>query len=86
MTLSEAVQKYLSVAGDFGAEMPLSGFGLPQAEVEAMVAAWDEDYHMHAHFELVPASWMSPQGPAYQINGALYSAIVFRPTIRDVLR
>jgi hypothetical protein len=86
MNLREAVDKYLSVAGAFGAEMPLSGFGLPRNEVQAMIEAWDEDYHLHAHFELVAASWMSPDAPSYQINGIQYSAIVFRDTIRDALR
>ena len=85
MTLQQAVEKYLSAAGAFGAEMPLSGFGLPQREVESMLAAWDEDYHLHAHFELVPCSWMSNDTPAYQINGVLYSGIIFRETIRDAL-
>ncbi len=65
--------------------MPLDQFGLSQPEVEATLSAWEEDYHLNRHFELVPASWMHSGSPAYRINGALYTAIIFRESIRDVL-
>ena len=85
MNLKEAVEKYLEVAGQFGETMPLSGFGLPPSEAEAMLSAWDEDYHLHRHFELVPSSWITAGAPAYSINGALYSAIIIRESIREAL-
>ena len=85
MKLKDAVEKYLAVAGRFGETMPLGQFGLPQAEAEAMLSAWDEDYHLHRHFELVPASWMSEGAPAYSVNGLLYSAIIIRESIREAL-
>jgi hypothetical protein len=85
MNLSEAVEKYLAVAGQFGETMPLAGFGLPRAEAEAMLSAWDEDYHLHRHFELVPSWWTSEAEPAYSVNGALYSGIIFRETVREAL-
>jgi hypothetical protein len=85
MNLSEAVEKYLAVAGQFGETMSLAAFGLPRAEAEAMLSAWDEDYHLHRHFELVPNSWISEAEPAYSINGALYSGIIFRETVLEAL-
>ncbi|HWP83565.1 MAG TPA: hypothetical protein VNN17_00105 [Terriglobia bacterium] len=85
MTLQEAIERYLEVAGEFGVAMPLSGFGRPQQEVEETLSAWDEDYHLHRHFELVPASWMAPAATAYRINGALYTDIILRETIREAL-
>ncbi|MBI3933862.1 MAG: hypothetical protein HY316_04165 [Acidobacteria bacterium] len=85
MNLKDAVEKYLAVAGHFGEPMPLGQFGLPRAEAEAMLSAWDEDYHLHRHFELVPASWMSEGAPAYSINGVLYAAIVIQESIREAL-
>jgi hypothetical protein len=85
MTLQQAVEKYLGIAGRFGETMALSQFGLPRAELEALFSAWDEDYHVHRHFELVPASWVSESSPAYCINGALYSGIILRDSIREAL-
>jgi hypothetical protein len=85
MNLKEAVEKYLAVAGRFGETMPLAGFGLEPKETEAMLSAWDEDYHLHRHFELVPASWMTAGVTACSINGALYSAIIIRESIREAI-
>jgi len=50
-----------------------------------MLSAWDEDYHLHCYFELIPASRMSAGAPAYNINGTMYTAIVIQETVRDVL-
>ena len=85
MNLKAAVQKYLEVAREFGQPMRLADFGLPSAELVAMVAAWDEDYHLHAHFELIPSSWINASDPAFPVNGVAYTAILFRESIRDVL-
>jgi hypothetical protein len=85
MTLKAAVEKYLAVTGRFGETMPLRKFGLPQAEVEALLSAWDEDYHLHRHFELIPASSMSEGATAYSVSGVLYSAIIIRESIREAL-
>ena len=85
MTLKEVVEKYLTVAGQFGESMLLSRFGLPQEEMEALLSAWDEDYHLHRHFELVPASWMTEPTPSYSVDGSLYSAIILRESIREAL-
>ena len=85
MNLKDAVEKYLAVVGQFGETMPLGRFGLPQAEAEAMLSAWDEDYHLHRHFELVATPWISEGAPSYTINGVLYSAIIIRESIREAL-
>lgn len=85
MNLKEAVEKYLKVAGGFGKTMPLADFGLPPSETEAMLSAWDEDYHLNRHFELVPTSWMTAGATAFSINGVLYSAIIIRESIRETL-
>ena len=85
MNVKDAVEKYLAVAGRFGEPMPLSQFGAPQDDVEIMLSAWDEDYHLHRHFELLPASGMSQGAVPYRINGSLYSAIIIRESIRETL-
>jgi hypothetical protein len=85
MDLRAAVGKYLEVVHEFGQPMALSDFGLPAAELVAMIAAWEEDYHLHRHFELLPSSQASASQPTYSINGTTCGAILFRDTIRDVL-
>jgi len=85
MDLKAVVAKYLEIAGSFGKQAPLDRFGLGPSEIESMLAAWEDDYHLSRHFELVPSSWMSGGATAYRVNGALYSAILFRETVRDVL-
>ena len=90
MDLKAAVEKYLEIAGSFGEQAALGRFGLAPKEMEAMLETWEDDYQLSRHFELVPFSWMAPGiaagTPAYRINGVLYSAIIFRESIRDVLR
>jgi hypothetical protein len=85
MQLKDAIERYLAVVGRFGEPMPLAGFGVPAPEVEEMLAAWDEDYHLNRHIELVPASWVAEGATAYRVDGVLYTAVVIRETIREVL-
>jgi hypothetical protein len=87
MTLREAVEKYLSVAGDFGRAMPLSAFGLGREETEAMLAAWDEDYQLHRHLELIPPAEVAGASERnhYMVGGMAYDAILIRQSIRAVI-
>ncbi len=101
MDLKAAVERYREVVKEFGQPMPLTRFGLPKEEIEAMVAGWDEDYHLHRHFVLIPSA---PAGSdetmsdtksdtggntgketSYSINGLSCTAIVFRESIRHAL-
>ena len=88
MDLQAAVAKYLGVVGDFGRPMPLSDFGLPREATEAMVGAWEEDYQLHRHLELIPASERpseSARESAYVVAGLSYAAVVFHSSIRDII-
>ena len=89
MELKNAVEKYLEFTGNFGRPMPLGRFGVSKQEMEATLSAWDEDYHLNRHFELIsspaPARRGAGDSVAYLINGLVYNAIVFKETIRDVL-
>ena len=88
MELKAAVERYLDVVKEFDLPMPLSRLGLSNEELEAMVSAWDEDYHLHRHFELISPSIAPPgigvDATVYLINGLPYSAIVFKESIRHV--
>lgn len=90
MNLKAAVEKYLAVAGAFGRPMPLSEFGLDRKTTEAMLAAWEEDYQLHRHLELIPASPGIPTGEdlqqmSYFIGGIAYTGLVFRESVRSVI-
>lgn len=88
MNLRAAVAKYLEVVGEFGRSMPLTEFGLTQEATEAMLAAWEEDYQLHRHLELIPASEgmsESARGSAYVVAGMAYIAVVFRSSIREII-
>jgi hypothetical protein len=74
--------------------MPLTSFGLDRNETEAMLAAWEEDYQLHRHLELIPADLASPvreepqQGgapAAYFVGGVGYTDVVIRASIRGVM-
>ena len=86
MDLSTAVTRYLDVVGEFGRPMPLREFGLPQRELETMLAAWDEDYHVNRHFELNPAPpEASHESDLCWVNGAAYHQIIFKESVRHIL-
>ena len=100
MNLNAAVQKYLAVTGKFGRPMPLTAFGLDRDATEAMLAAWEEDYQLHRHLELIPAGPAGPggegregrEGPLetaaqtrYFVGGIAYTGVVFRSSIRGVI-
>lgn len=88
MDLRAAVEKYLAVAGDFGRLMPLSGFGLDPETTAAMIAAWEEDYQLHRHLELIPVGpgTAGPSAqPGYLVGGIVYTGVIFRPSIRGII-
>ena len=85
MDLKAAVARYLEVAGDFGRPMPLTAFGLSREATETMVSAWEEDYQLHRHLELIPAAGGQSSESAFVVAGLAYSAIVFRASIRSVI-
>jgi len=90
MTVKEAVEKYLTVTGEFGRPMPLAAFGLDQEATEAMLAAWDEDYQLHRHLELISLAQSAPrqaetgERTSYSVGGIEYAEIVIRASIRAV--
>lgn len=52
MNLATGVKRYLEVAGGFDRPLHLSQFGLPKAEIEKLVSAWDEDYQISRYMLL----------------------------------
>ena len=85
MDLKAAVARYLAAAGGFGRPMPLSHFHLPKHETEAMLEAWDEDYHLNRHFELISAPSQAADADRHIVKGTTYHQIVFKESVRQVL-
>lgn len=88
--MAEAVKKYLEQAGEFDRPIHLSLLGLPRAETEKTVAAWDEDYHISRYMLLsrerdeVLAAY--PEGArVYLINGFECSHLIFNAGIQNLL-
>jgi hypothetical protein len=80
MTLSEIVEKYLSIAGGFTFLAPLADFGMERSEVERLFSALDEDYHISRYFHFSQVS-----GPAYLIDGFDQTHISIDEEIQSVL-
>ena len=80
MTLREIVDKYLAIAGGFSFLAPLADFGLPAADVERILGALDEDYHISRYFHFSQVS-----GPAYKINGFEQTHVSIDEDIQSVL-
>ena len=80
MTLKEIVDKYLAIAGGFTFLAPLAGFGLERGEVERVLGAFDEDYHIsrYLHFSQV-------LGTAYKINGFEQTHVSIDEEIQSIL-
>ena len=67
MTLRELVDRYRSLATDFGQPVALQSFGLSQPETERLFSSFDEDYHISRYFHFPN----DPASPAYTIDGPL---------------
>ena len=64
MPLRELVDRYRSLAGEFGKMVPLTAFQLSDAETERLFSGYDEDYHISRFFHFSEAA-----GDQFSING-----------------
>jgi hypothetical protein len=89
MDLRGLAEKYVVLAGGFGQPIALSRFGVPRAELERSLSAWEDDYQLSRHFELLPGSGDPSDNVAiqeiYHVNGQPYTAIIMKESVRDVL-
>ncbi|MGB8473601.1 MAG: hypothetical protein WCE61_05880 [Candidatus Acidiferrum sp.] len=80
MTLRQLVDRYLSVAGDFGKPVALSAFQLSQAETERLFSSFDEDYHISRFFHFSVSS-----GEKFSINTVLATQVSLDSEIETIL-
>jgi hypothetical protein len=80
MQLRELIEKYLSLAGDFGLPVRLSSFGLDRAETERLFSAFDEDYNISRYLQ-----FSCGEGASYSINGFPQTHVAIDAAIRELL-
>jgi hypothetical protein len=81
MDLREVIEKYKSLAGDFGQPVELSRFGLSQQETEKLFGVFDEDYHISRYFHFSNVSGAI----AYSINEFPQTHVSIDATISEIL-
>jgi hypothetical protein len=81
MDLREVIQKYKSLAGDFGQPVELSRFGLSQQETEKLFGVFDEDYHISRFFHFTNVSGAT----AYSIIEFPQTHVSIDATISEIL-
>jgi hypothetical protein len=80
MTLREAVDKYLSVAGAYGKPVALSSLGLSRQEIETTFGQLDEDYHISRFIHFQCAA-----GAKFSINGFPQTHVCIDQGVRSAL-
>jgi hypothetical protein len=80
MPLQQLVEKYRSLAGEFGKPAALAGFALTRAETERLFSGYDEDYHISRFFHFSEAG-----GETFSINGIPATHVSVDPEIQTIL-
>jgi hypothetical protein len=80
MTLREAVEKYLAVAGGYGKTAALGALGTSHEETERSFSLFDEDYHISRFIHL-----RNDSGESFQINGFPQTHVAIDAEIQTIL-
>jgi hypothetical protein len=80
MSLRELVDRYLSLAGQFGQPVPLSSFALTAPEAESLFSTFDEDYHISRFFHFSTFG-----GAQFSINGVPATHLSLDAEINSIL-
>jgi hypothetical protein len=80
MPLGELVNRYRSLAGEFGKPVPLAAFQLSDAETVRLFSGYDEDYHISRFFHFTESG-----GTRYSINGIPATHVSLDAEIESIL-
>ncbi len=80
MPLRELVDRYRSLAGQFGKPVPLAAFQLATADTERLFSSFDEDYHISRFFHFTQSS-----GTRFSINGIPVTHVSLDAEIESIL-
>jgi hypothetical protein len=81
MDLREVIEKYKSLAGEFGQPVELARFGLSREETERLFGVFDEDYHISRFFHFSNISGAT----AYSINEFPQTHLSIDSAISEIL-
>lgn len=101
MSLRELVDRYRTLAGEFGQPVALSAFALGQTETERLFSAYDEDYHISRFFQFTRQRGLQGKGTGgahrrgksptpgkatvYSINGVPVTHVTLDAEIASIL-
>jgi hypothetical protein len=80
MPLRELVNRYRSLAGEFGRPLPLAAFQLDVSETERLFSGYDEDYHISRFFHFAQG-----EGSRFSINGIPATHVSLDAEIESIL-
>jgi len=80
MTLREAVEKYVALAGAYGKPVALAAFNPSHDETERSFSLFDEDYHISRFIHL-----RNESGEIFQINGFPQTHVSIDAEIQSIL-
>ncbi len=80
MSLAELVERYRSLAGEFGKPVALSAFQLSAAETERLFSGYDEDYHISRFFHFSHSG-----GMRFSISGEPVTHVSLDAEIQTIL-
>ena len=80
MSLRQLVDRYLVLAGSFGAPVALSSFGLSAPEIENLFSSYNEDYHISRFFRFSYST-----GTPYSIDNEHATHITIDAEIYSIL-
>ena len=80
MPLSELVDRYRALAGEFNKPVALSAFNLTSAETEQLFSSFDEDYHISRFLHFTEAD-----GSRFSINGITATQVSIDAEIETIL-
>ena len=80
MPLRELVDRYRSLAGEFGKSVPLAAFQLSEMETERLFSGYDEDYHISRFFH-----FSESEGARFSIDGIPATHVSLDAEIESIL-
>ena len=80
MPLRELVDRYRSLAVDFGQPVLLSAFELSTTETEQLFSGYDEDYHISRFLR-----FSEGEGRKFSINGVPATHVALDTNIQSIL-
>jgi len=78
--LRQIVDRYLALAGGFGAPVPLGSFGFGEQDTARLFSAFDEDYQVSRYMK-----FSRQAGAEFSINGFPQTHVALAEAIRTLL-